>query len=1625
MYPSTSSEFKSVTSTNATSNRNRHTLQGAASGSSRQRTFKSAKPTTEHSPGSSSVSEGAITLLKYCTSFKAYSPEKSGHSSSAVAVHDLKNLYCCDIPDSMMDRDLLQSHFRQFGRVVRTYLSLKRKSCTVHFDSHHSAALAKDKGTKIKDVSMKLFWSRPAKGSGRLKDVPARAVHTELPHTSTRSKSRPEVFGHRPTRKSAGDFPKQGAVQESPPRLRRARTTSVPAADRNRMRKRQLLSSRKGKINKALDVRSEKNIEDTKNIFSYPVGGRTYEMPAEVKDELDVMACNEDSKRLSDSSRISSIVPHRISRPSSKGSSANGSDSSMNSFFSSLDLSQIRGTVMRDRVEGISNSPLSGSGSTLTSTSTSTPTSTSSSLKTRTRKVAASVHQLSALQELLDQWDIKSKQEHHSAEDRYQVLELRDKILRTQRGTISDLSKATVIQGTCQDMCPEKERYQRESRHQVALYEYQVDVSKGMIMDHALAVKQYSRSSAAQEEPLPHDLRPPHVLRMTMDYLLVKLMDLCENKDENLGEWYHFLWDRTRGIRKDITQQLLCDNKAVSLVEQCARFHIHCSERLVAEDTSVFDNKINSENLTKCLQTLKYMYHDMALKGINCPNEAEFRGYVILLNLNDANFMWEIKDLSEKIINSEPVRFAIEVSLALSMNNYVRFFKLIRSATYLNACILLRYFYQVRSKALFTIVKSHCPRSTQSVLTVQDLTRWLAFENTKEAAVFCDHFGLRLNDFRTEVVLCKDSLHNPSHQLPVGRAVSLIELKRTCSVGEVVKGGTLTSETFQNYMPHCSFNKDGTIKQETLNAVNELLNLDTPGPSQQVETQESDVSDDIAKMRESETVRHQEKAIEEAETWKSNELMEDMLSEIIQEEFQIFNDRLTNVGILELDELLLDIICSMTREIYKEVVTIEKEIAKKKAEEFARKKEEERQKLLGTRCVEIMDEFLSEIMTELIADVRQKEEERLNESCSRHSASILSDVTMEECKTVVKDVIRNESLQLLLQKQQVSDLRKYFIIWRSSVRRSKLYRKFMAEFPAGISTLSLKEQVAHLETPQAINKTVAKFTVPTCAMEDMNKIPVFDIVSCELYINPKREYLMQKYFKMVVSIPSEAESPTYGWFVKQFTEKVLSSYSESSLINQSGPLMLERKLLSGASQMTVSVRCVIGPDMIEGGMSNPDAMAGTNGLIFLICHDSTSTELTRRRLHEVMQAKHHYGGIPVAFLMTDYVDSEKMKVDLNMGALIHDTGIRICEIFHRKPKCKSGLEDMFCGAIFWLAQNAYDVPVPYCATAQHVVYRYLGDALWDKFQFREESVDGVTDMKMDLELVVHIHNKACSELLKIITDETLNKCTIGAPEFLEYAPPGKMNECSSTKLYEIMPPYFGSEEYRNSLVKLLKSIEFKPATRWSPNTPEQLRNLLMEYCLQNGIPCEGFNEASMLVSVCLHHLHADSIRCNWSQAAMCCIPWIAVFKLLLKYKLRRLDFRDYLSDNQESRIMVAMNREKISTFIESQWLYYLHIVKDKGMPYPSPELQTAASDSATVGTAKCGVKRRVLEDIGVEKKRSKQLVFVNVEGVNTSLQKLSELLDECSSKQRELGQKLKTAVCGDGNLMEPVASSQM
>lgn len=97
---------------------------------------------------------------------------------------------------------------------------------------------------------------------------------------------------------------------------------------------------------------------------------------------------------------------------------------------------------------------------------------------------------------------------------RFQVLEARDKLIRLTTARNVDIKKAASAKGVCPDMCPEKERLSRESKHRVAFFEL-VKGTKS-VMNHTIAVKEYSRSSADQDTPLAHELRPEPVLKLTM-----------------------------------------------------------------------------------------------------------------------------------------------------------------------------------------------------------------------------------------------------------------------------------------------------------------------------------------------------------------------------------------------------------------------------------------------------------------------------------------------------------------------------------------------------------------------------------------------------------------------------------------------------------------------------------------------------------------------------------------------------------------------------------------------------------------------------------------------------------------------------------------------------------------------------------------------------------------------------------------------------------------------------------------------------------------------------------------------------------------------------------------------------
>ncbi|VVC86642.1 unnamed protein product [Leptidea sinapis] len=354
-------------------------------------------------------------------------------------------------------------------------------------------------------------------------------------------------------------------------------------------------------------------------------------------------------------------------------------------------------------------------------------------------------------------------------DEKWRILDSRDRILRSWGGAGSRVKVGGATIGTCPDMCPEKELLHRQAEHQVMTLETVVD-SDG-VLETWRAVKQYSRSSADQEMPMCYELRPPHVLMKTY---------------------------------------------SIHLVEMCARFHAHCAARLADLEHTQFDQKLNTDNLTKCLQTLKHMYSD-ATADLK-PNEAEFRGYIALLNLGDANFWWEIKQLPLDIQKSAPIIFAIKIFAALDNNNYVRFFRLVRDeATYLQACILLRYFNDVRARALVRIVKAYAPRGG-SKYPAEDLINSLAFESFESMHAFICHYGLRCSksDQDVSVILDRNQFIEDSDPYPMARSIELIESKRKSNVAGVISGGNLPNYDYKNHICYSSFNSDGRLKDMAL-----------------------------------------------------------------------------------------------------------------------------------------------------------------------------------------------------------------------------------------------------------------------------------------------------------------------------------------------------------------------------------------------------------------------------------------------------------------------------------------------------------------------------------------------------------------------------------------------------------------------------------------------------------------------------------------------------------------------------------------------------------------------------------------------------------------------------------------
>jgi nuclear mRNA export protein SAC3 len=290
-------------------------------------------------------------------------------------------------------------------------------------------------------------------------------------------------------------------------------------------------------------------------------------------------------------------------------------------------------------------------------------------------------------------------------------------------------------------------------------------------------IKRFRRSAAGYDEQLPSDIRTPETLHMTLNYLL----DNVVGGEARLATIHKFVWDRTRGIRNDFSIQQVTKEEdvriAVNCFERIARFHILSLHQLSNPENLVgehFDAHQEREQLNNTLLSLMYYYDDYRGRQ-NFPNEAEFRAYCIIFELQSQQPDLEdrMQSWPQKLLKHPRISTAIDLYSAagntlydqgplkpqaafdIAQGNAAGFWGLLKSkrVTYLMACVAEIYFGQVRFIALQGLWKSikRAPASMQTRLqdwTLEELTELLGFDHEEQALDFCTEYnlGFHVND---------------------------------------------------------------------------------------------------------------------------------------------------------------------------------------------------------------------------------------------------------------------------------------------------------------------------------------------------------------------------------------------------------------------------------------------------------------------------------------------------------------------------------------------------------------------------------------------------------------------------------------------------------------------------------------------------------------------------------------------------------------------------------------------------------------------------------------------------------------------------------------------------------------
>uniref|UniRef100_A0A0D9VU21 SAC3/GANP/THP3 conserved domain-containing protein n=1 Tax=Leersia perrieri TaxID=77586 RepID=A0A0D9VU21_9ORYZ len=215
---------------------------------------------------------------------------------------------------------------------------------------------------------------------------------------------------------------------------------------------------------------------------------------------------------------------------------------------------------------------------------------------------------------------------------------------------------APPIVGSCPDMCPARERAQRERLRDLALFE-RVGGDPARTST-SLAVKKFE---------IVHD----------------------------------FIFDRTRSVRQDLSMQNIVNEQAIHIYED-----VRLASSYQDSDASSMCY-LNMEQLMKCLLSLFDMYDAIHKNNSQSSKEAEYYSFYVLLHLGckipkmvDSLSLW-YGHLPASIVRSKEMIFARSILRCYHIGNFKRFFCTIAAeATDLQLRLLEPFLNEARVRAL-------------------------------------------------------------------------------------------------------------------------------------------------------------------------------------------------------------------------------------------------------------------------------------------------------------------------------------------------------------------------------------------------------------------------------------------------------------------------------------------------------------------------------------------------------------------------------------------------------------------------------------------------------------------------------------------------------------------------------------------------------------------------------------------------------------------------------------------------------------------------------------------------------------------------------------------------------------